>query len=740
MESKYKILGIVEYILGIVAAVGLFLFVHLNMSIELQDPDIWLHIKTGEYIVQHQEVPRVDIFSSTISGKEWIDHSWLVQVIFYLVFHFGGADNLIFLSSIIVTLAFLFLFLSVYRQRRHLTLCVAMLFLTILASRIRMNIRPENFSILFFSVYLFILTRQADKKWIFLLPLIQLIWVNAHGFFILGPLMVGIFIFAEKLKRANLLPWEWGKADALDNKSYKNLWRVFVFICLVSFINPYGYKGALYPLWVSFNSLLKSGIYYKYIEELLPTWRHYQTIGTYYILIAISSVTFLLNFKRINLAHLMLWLIFLGISFKVNRNIIFFNFFAFLAATEGLFKLLDTNKFDFIEGFLGKSRYLFMYLLRFIGITVLILWVIKSANSIMTRSYYIFDENRTKSILLGITAKKYPDKPADFILKNGLPANIFNQFNYGSYLIYRLFPKQKVFIDGRTELYGDDFFKDYQKILAVDKGAIDDIFDKYNINTVLLREIGDDFGTLASYFFNSRVWALVYFDENSLIFLKDSPQNKLLVSRLKVDLKKWRTQKADLDKIGMKNVYPEPYINRGWIFYYLGLDEQALNETKETLRILPSCSDAYNIIGRIYLKQKLYSEASEALRLARIYGPSYDETLISLGDLYTQTGKFDAAVKVFKKLSRLNPYSGKGFYLLGRSYNRIKNTKSALKSLRNAIKLDPFSAAYYKELGELLYENNDLKGAGRVYEGAIDMGLDITEFRNRLNAVQAKMK
>lgn len=735
MANKYKVLDISEYVLGLIAAIGLFLFVHLNMSYELQDPDIWLHLKTGEYIVQHRTVPQVDIFSSTVSNKEWIDHSWLVQVIFYLVFHFGGPDNLIFLSAIVVTFAFLFLFLSVYGERKYLTLSVGILFITILASRIRFNIRPENFSILFFSLYIFILTKQVRKSWVFLLPLIQLIWVNSHGFFILGPLMVGIFILAEKLKRTNLLPWEWAKTDLLDRDSYRNLGRVFLLVSLVSFINPYGYKGALYPLWAILNFIGKSSIFYKYIGELLPTWLYYKAVVAYYIFIALSLLAFLLNLRRINLAYLMLWLIFLGISFRVNRNVIFFNFFAFLTTTDGLIKSLNTKKTNFIENFFGKPKYLLVYLLKFTIIVILILWLVRNNYSILVRRYYIFEENRTKSALLGITAKGYPDKAVDFILGNDLTENIFNQFNYGSYLIYRFFPKKKVFIDGRTELYGEDFSKSYQKILSIDKDTINNTFNKYNINTVLLSERGFDFGNLSNYFFNNLNWALVYFDENSLIFLKDTPQNKMLISRLRVDLKKSETKKADLDKIGLKNVYPEPYVNRAWIFYYLGLDEEALNEAKEALRILPSCADAYNIIGRIYIKQKLYGEAFESLRLARIYGPFDGATFISLGNLYMETGKFDDAVKAYKNLTKLNPYSAEGFYLLSRSYNQTKNTKLAIASLRTALKLNPFAARYYKELGELLYKNNDFKGATQVYKDAIDMGLDKTDFHKRLNAI-----
>jgi len=738
MSDKHKIWDIIEYILGLIAFLSLLLFIHLRMSVELHDPDIWLHLKTGEYIVQHKAIPQIDIFSSTISGKEWIDHSWLVQVIFYLVFHFGGPDNLLLLSAITVILAFLFLFFSVYNQRQHLTLSVVMLTMAAFASQSRFNIRPENFSILFFSLYLFLLTRHVRKNWIFLLPLIQLIWVNCHGFFILGPLLVAIFILAEKLKRLGILPWQWNETELLDARSYRNLVRVFLLVCVASFINPYGYKGALYPFLVIFDSTGKTGIFYKHIQELKPAWQiNHNLFLFYYVLAVISLLTFLLNFKRINIAYLIIWLILLGISVRINRNVIFFNFAAFLIIMDNLVKGLSVKKLNFIEGFFGKS----IYILKYIVIVIIILRISETNSGILRSSYYIFEDNRVKSSLLGVAAEAYPDKAADFILKNELPGNIFNLFNHGSYFIYRLFPKKKVFIDGRTELYGGNFFSNYQKILNIDEHAISDLFKRYKINTVLLSGEISDIGNLSRYFFNKPdEWALVYFAEDAIIFLRATSQNKTLIDKLRIDLKKRQVLKADLNKIGMRNVFPEPYIKFAWMFYHLGLGEQAISQAKEALRILPSASDAYNIIGGVYTKQKLYEQALEALRLARIYEPNHIETLLGIGNLYMETAKFKDAVEIYKKLIQLTPYDPEGYYLLGQSYNQTNNLKLAIKLTRTALKINPFNANYYKELGDLLCKDKDFRGAIQIYKNAIDFGLDPDDFNKRLSSISEKTK
>jgi tetratricopeptide (TPR) repeat protein len=255
---------------------------------------------------------------------------------------------------------------------------------------------------------------------------------------------------------------------------------------------------------------------------------------------------------------------------------------------------------------------------------------------------------------------------------------------------------------------------------------------------VLLNKIALDNKDLSIYFLNNPDWSLVYFDESSLIFLKNNPQNKVLIDQLKVDLTKWQTQKIDIDKIGLKKVYAEPYINRAWIFYYLGFNEQALNEANEALKILPSDSEAYNVIGRVYIRQKLYDEAFRALRLASIYDPLSATTLISLGNFYVETGKTEDALKIYKKLTKLNPRFAEAFHLLGTVSAQMKDTKLAVKSLRTAIKSDAYMANYYKELGELLKKDNDFKEAALVYKSAIDMGLDKADFQNRLDAIYHK--
>lgn len=695
MLSFNKITRPIEYLLGISALVGIFMFLQLSMSAELFDPDIWLHLKTGEYIIQNKTVPQADFYSVPTSGKTWIDHAPLTQVIYYWLFNSNGADGLIIFSTILMLAAFLLLFFCTYQDHSKIYLSIIMLALAIFASRIRFNIRPENFSVLFFCIYLFVLTRCKNKKLVFILPLVQLAWVNCHGFFILGPALIALFIIGERLKMRKKLPWEWSDGDTLDKNGYQNLIIVFLLSTLACLINPNGIKGALYPLAIISKTLIHPSVIHKYILELMPPWNlRIDQHLPYYLLLTVSFISFLFNFRKINFTYLLAWLALLGISFNINRNIIFFNCIAYVASVDNFSRRNNQQRFE------KGSPNNFIFLLKCTALAITILFSAIYSLRMLNDRYYIFDENRVKSTLLG-TSHNYPNKAVDFILKNRLPDNLFNTFNHGSYLIYHLFPANHIFIDGRTELYNNEFFEDYFRILYADTLTIDKLLVKYQINTILISGNLSVLEELIEYLGQSREWVLVYVNEDSLIFIRQIIQNKDLIEQLRVDLNKYPIKKAELKKIGLRKVGPTPYIRLAQIFFALGADQKAELQAKEALSILPSTAEAYTILGKIYLRKNNLDQAYQYLRLASIYAPNNIATLSALSTYYLQTGDNKSTHKIYKKIIKLYPEYAQGYYLLGIDYEKSGDLKNAIKYLCKAIKLAPYSTKYLNKFKEV---------------------------------------
>ncbi len=695
MPDFNRISRFFEFFMGAGALIGVFIFLQLSMSAELIDPDIWLHLKTGEYIVQHKSVPHADLYSASTHGIAWIDHSPLTQAIFYQGFKSGGPDRLISISCLVMFLAFFLLWLCVYKDRETFSLSIIVLALAVFASRTRFNIRPENFSVLFFCAYLFILSRRKNNKWVFILPLLQLAWVNCHGFFMLGLFLIVLFIIAEWLKRRGGLPWEWSNGEPEGKNALRNLIAAFGLSALACLLNPNGLAGALYPLKIILNRV-HPNILNNYIFELLPPWKlGYNRVFVYYLLLALSSFSFLLNLKKINLAYLLCWLALLGISFNISRNIIFFNCIACLACVDN-FSRISYRQFT------GRDfpRNLF-FILKCTGISLVLLCAAGASKNILDEQYYLFDQHRFKSRLLGISSI-YPEKAADFIKLNKLPDNLFNFFNHGSYLIYRLYPEHHVFIDGRSELYSREFSEDYYRIIYTDPSTIEKLLKKYQINTLLLSERLTVLEELATYLYQSKKWVLVYLNEDGLIFVRDTPENKELTGRLKIDLDKWEIKKADLGKVPLGKVLPGVHVRLAQLLFALGNDQKARLQAEEALKLLPSSPEANAIMGKIYLRQNDMGTAYQYLRLAFIYDQESATTLTALADYFLKSGDRKTTLEIYKKIIRLFPEYARGYYLAGSYYENAGDLKAAAVFLNKAVKLAPYSQEFLNKYNALL--------------------------------------
>src|SRR6185295_10554670 len=156
-------------------------------NIEIKDIDLWLHIGTGRFILGTFGVPQVDILSCTIAGQPWINHEWLFQALVAFVYQWTGADGLINLQVGLVLINFVFLFSLGYSKERQF-LPMLFLFFVLGVYSLRFTLRPDIFSLLFFTLYVYLLAVHLDKKWLTaVLLVIQIVWTNMHGFFILGP-------------------------------------------------------------------------------------------------------------------------------------------------------------------------------------------------------------------------------------------------------------------------------------------------------------------------------------------------------------------------------------------------------------------------------------------------------------------------------------------------------------------------------------------------------------------------
>ncbi|MBN1869480.1 MAG: tetratricopeptide repeat protein [Candidatus Omnitrophica bacterium] len=730
-----------NHLFGFLPLAAIFALLVVSANVEIKDLDLWLHLAMGRFITLHRTVPSVDVLSCSIAGAPWVNHEWLFQVMVYNIFHLWGASGLIMMQVVVVSLTMLLLLCIGYDKNRQL-LTTIILFLVYMIYQQRFTIRPDLFSLLFFTVYIFVLSLHIDKKWS--LPVLfftQVLWSNTHGFFFFGPLFVLIGIVSEWMRRNVYLPYEWNESGRLNDDEYHRIKKIFIYVVVACLFNPLLAVGAWYPISVFFSLSGENKIFFEVIQELRQsitpqTLFDQSQYGYYKLMIVISFISFIFNRRRIDVSALLFWLVFLVFSLKAVRNTPFFAFAAYLVFITNI---VNINADDIIPIRFTQKK--FQYLTAMIVKILFLLWVFGFYQEISLRSYYDFDRYELKSEYGGISQSSYPDKAVDFLVVHQVKGNFFNDFNSGAYLLGRTHPDIKVFIDGRTEVYGGTFFQMYKKIWEDgDVELFEKIVKRYKITGALLNSSRQMIPEkILSYLFQHEDWRLVYFDYDAVIFLKNNPMNKPLIDQFEIDLARWKAPEIDLYKFGTLRVKPYRPYYRAYTLESLGFDDAALEELDQAIRVDPFYADAFDLAGKIYAKRKEYRKAFEHFRIAVTASPRTKKMRFNLALSYFDLGEYEGAVKQYKTISKMWPNDPKGHFLLTKS--RIMNGQyaEAIMALKQAHQLSPQDVKDPLELGDMMFEQKAYKEAKEAYFIALKTNKEQEVIYKKLGFVSLSM-
>jgi tetratricopeptide (TPR) repeat protein len=681
----------------------LFALITFSSSIEIKDLDLWLHLRMGQWISQHGFVPNYDVLSCTIAGKPWVNHEWLFQIFIYQIYQAFGFDGLISMQSVVVAFTFLvLLFLGYSRQRQWLT--VFTLLMVLMVYQTRFTIRPDIFSLLFFVLYIYILALHINKRFaLYALVVLQILWTNMHGFFFFGPLLVVVGILAETIKRRLPMPYEWNTVGRLTDGEYGALKKMLPVLILASCVNPLTFKGAWYPLGVFFHLGGDSKIFFSHILELqrpieaANIWsdRYLQ----YKILIILSTFSFVFNRRKIDISSFLVWAIFLGFSLAAIRNLIFFAAAAYMVLMVNVISLswealvplsFSSLRFKHITGIACKL--------------CLIAWIINYGMQIMLNGYFDFDTYNRKSEFFGVSKRVYPYKAVDFLLRHQIKGNFFNDFNSGAYLIGRTYPNIRVFIDGRTEVYGGTFFENYQKIWQDGNAKIFMPLErKDNITGAFLNNAHQEIPkAVLKMFYSFKNWSIVYFDDDAVIFLKTTPANKPIIDKYAVNLSQWKPVPMDLFKLATKRIDPFPFTSRAYVLETLGFQEGALREAQEALRIAPDYAPAYKVLGQVYQQRKDYHKAFEYCRLGAMFAGGDIPMRLDLALAYENLKEYKGAISQYQRVADAAPKNPRAIFGLARVYALDGQEKEALDWLNQAKRIAPEDKVDVKKIHDII--------------------------------------
>jgi hypothetical protein len=239
----------------------------------LGDPDVWWHLRSGEWIVEHCRVPKLDPFTFASADRLWVDLHWLFQVVLALVYRVVGVPGIILLKAAISGLTLLVIRAARGRNWPTWISVVAWLPAVYLIA-CRAAPRPEIVSVLLLAVYpaiLFHCDQHPALVWV--LPPLQVLWVNVHGLFVLGPIVLSAWL-ADAAFRAAVGPRP-GAAELTRPPTARWWWHVgtaFSMVLLACFVNPYGIRGVLLPLEIFPKIAGAANPYKGYVEEFMSLY------------------------------------------------------------------------------------------------------------------------------------------------------------------------------------------------------------------------------------------------------------------------------------------------------------------------------------------------------------------------------------------------------------------------------------------------------------------------------------
>jgi tetratricopeptide (TPR) repeat protein len=727
---------------GFFALTAIFALLVFVANMEVKDLDLWLHLGMGRAIVNNGfQVPAVDILSCTIPGKPWVNHEWLFQVIVYAVHQLWGFAGLINMQVILASVTMFILLSLGYSKEKQLG-TIFMLLLVSLVYQSRFTIRPDLYSLLFFALDIFILSFYLDKKWsLYALFILQILWTNMHGFFFFGPLFVLIGLAAEWVKRHIRLPYEWNEVGRLTDDEYRRLRLILGAVILACLFNPLTLEGAWYPIKVFLQISGEHKIFFDKIIELKKpitsqTLFSVEQYPFYKLMIVVTFLSFVYNRWRIEIGSLVFWFIFLFFSLAAIRNMIYFAFASYLVFITNI---LNVSLRDVVPVRFADKK--FMYIVSIALKVFLIVWIINFGGVVSLNGYFDFDRYERKSEFGGVSLRAYPNKAVDFLVTNEVKGNFFNDFNSGAYLVGRAYPDIKVFIDGRTEVYGPEFFRFYQSIWEFDDAdEFEKALNRYGVTGVLLNSVYQPIpDNVLKRLSERKEWVPVYFDYDAMIFLKDVPRNQAVIAQHRLDLTQWQGKPFDLYRLGAVKVTPYQHIHRAFTLESLGLYDQAMIEIEKALKISPNYLDPYSLRGKIFAKRKEYQKAFEDFRIAVVFAPDNQPVRINLAWAYFDLGYYQYSLRESLKIIERWPDYARGYFLLASNQFRLQRREEGLRSLRKAHALEPKEGAQILKIGDLLIEQRDYPTAIQVYALALEVGEKKDEAFLKLGEAYQKM-
>lgn len=432
------------------------------------DGDLPRHLLVGQVIRETRSVSLTDQYSFRTEGFPSIPHEWLSQVIFSISNDLLGLSGVIILTALLVTLTWAMVYSEAGRRSNHLFINLFLIALGIGASMIHVLPRPHLFTYLFAALWILALeriTKDKPKLW-WLLPLMMVFWVNMHGMFILGIIIWGIYLVGSLLDHPSVA---WLKQD-----STRALLTAGVLSIVATFISPSGFK-----IWGAITSLGSNS----YITSRIPEYQsanfHMPETWPFILLLILTMIGFARRGSQAPWTEILLTTAFAAIALYTSRMIPLFGIVTVPIAARSLSewvnlefqgsRLLEVEKnISTINSTSNGAIWIF-------AVAVAAVLIFQAGGTLDPQGRgNTFDE------------RFFPVQAVGWLNSNPQAGHMFNEFDWGGYLLLKLNPPQQIFMDGHTHIYGEALTREYETVITLGKGW-QEILDKYQVEWAIVR-------------------------------------------------------------------------------------------------------------------------------------------------------------------------------------------------------------------------------------------------------------
>ena len=466
----------------VILLIGIFTLAARN----IEDPDFWWHLRTGQYIVETHAVPHVDPFSFTRHGEPWVAHEWLSEIFIYGLYRVAGWGGLITAFALFTATTFLFLYLRCSGKPYLAGLIVLW---GAFACRSTWGVRPQTISVLLASSLLWVLeTSGRGKRRLWAIVPMMLLWANLHAGYELGIALMICFLIGGWLD--NVLGRD------IPDRSRPNL-RALALVLMLSLavvvLNPNGWQLYTYPLATFRSTAMQSHI----AEWFSPDFHKPEYLPLVGMLLALPVLLSLAP-RRISVRSVLLLC---ASTYAALQSIRLIPIFVLIAVPE-----LVAQADAWLEARRKAPSAIdarHPRLLRSVS------------NGALVVAITLFSGMQVRRVIRyqpQVESRVFPSAAVEFLQQQPLTGPLFNDYDWGGYLVWKLYPEQPVFIDGRADLYGNQLMEQFSNAYNL-VGNWSETLDRWNIQTVLIPPQSALAAALST---NSR-WKVVFRGEQAIV-------------------------------------------------------------------------------------------------------------------------------------------------------------------------------------------------------------------------------